>query len=407
MGILSVSMCDDAITAAVFKDRHYEMLPYTEKLGRPVTVADLERIFLAILEKGVDYLGENITELAIITPVGVSYAECIPLIRIAEEHGISWHRQFLVTDALALYAVMESKEKEKIHDPDAMVLSCFGESDHISISLYNLGYEASENSEPAHGADGILEAVWHRELKKEQSISMAVLEKIKEGLDIFHAPFRHIVASGCSLWQRDIVAEIQECLGTTADVVQLPPYAPLYGALSYIRGTIYPDHENTTLLVATTHDITLDAHILPIELGEEGTTIPYSTKKSICLIANRKVAFRVRQNGKILMSAYYTAPETAEYTCSIGIGVDQECECKIERDGKVLFTIKQDTDECDEDFKALPLAYDYVETMSPEELAPILEVGYNPEPEPEPEPEPKLEPEPKPESEPEPEPSNS
>lgn len=380
MGILSVSMCDDAITAAVFKDRHYEMLPYTEKLGRPVTVADLERIFPAILEKGVDYLGENITELAIITPVGVSYAECIPLIRIAEEHGISWHRQFLVTDALALYAVMESKEKEKIHDPDAMVLSCFGESDHISISLYDWGYEASEKSGPGHGADGILEVVWHQELKKEQSISIAALKKIKNVFDVFHEPFRHIVASGCSLWQRDIVAEIQKCLGTTADVVQLPPYAPLYGALSYIRGTKYPDHENIILLGATTYDITLDAHILPIKLVEEETTIPYSKKKSICLIANRKVAFRVRQNGKILMSAYYTAPETAKYTCSISIDVDQECVCKIERDGEVLFTIKQDTDECDEDFEALPLDYDYVETMSTKTLARILKVGYEPEP---------------------------
>ncbi len=163
MGILSVSMCDDAITAAVFKDQHYEMLPYTEKLGRPVTVADLEPIFPTILEKGNDYLGENITELAIITPTCVSYAECIPLIRIAEEHGISWHRQFLVTDALALYAVMESKEREKINHPAALMLSCFGESDHISMSLYDWGYEASEKSGPGHGADGILEVVWHLE----------------------------------------------------------------------------------------------------------------------------------------------------------------------------------------------------------------------------------------------------
>ena len=85
------------------------------------------------------------------------------------------------------------------------------------------------------------------------------------------------------------------------------------------------------------------------------------------------MAFRVRQNEKVLMSTYFTAPETAKYTCSLDIGVNQVCKCKIERDGEVLLTIKQDTDECDEDFKALPLAYDYVETMSPEELAPILE----------------------------------
>ena len=88
MGVLAVSMCDDAITAAVFKDQRYEMLPYIEKLGRPVTAADLEHIFPAILEKAADYLGENITELAIITPLGVSYAECVPLIKIAKEHDI-------------------------------------------------------------------------------------------------------------------------------------------------------------------------------------------------------------------------------------------------------------------------------------------------------------------------------
>ena len=80
------------------------------------------------------------------------------------------------------------------------------------------------------------------------------------------------------------------------------------------------------------------------------------------------------------MSAYYTAPETAEYTCSFDMGVNQVCACKIERDGEVLFTITQDTDECDEDFQALPLGYDYVETMSPEALASILEVGSEPEP---------------------------
>ena len=118
-------------------------------------------------------------------------------------------------------------------------------------------------------------------IKKEQPISIGTVQKIKVNLDFSCEPFRHIVASGCSLWQRDIVAEIQKFLGTTADVVQLPPYAPLYGALSYIRGTIYPDHENIILLAATTHDITLDAHIKPIKLIERGTMLHHKEEQSI------------------------------------------------------------------------------------------------------------------------------
>lgn len=364
MGILAVSMCDDAITAAVFKDQRYEMLPYIEKLGRPVTAADLERIFPAILEKAADYLGENITELAIITPLGVSYAECAPLIRIAKEHDIPWHSQFLATDALAVYAVMESKEKEKIRHPDAMVLSCYGEHDHISVSLYSWGYE---------DPDGLLDTVWHQELNTAQPFSEAALKKLKKELEFCHVPLRHIFASGCSLWQRDMVAEIQECLGTTADVIQLPPYAPLYGAISYIKNTRYAPYGDLLLLVATAHGITLDAHIAPVELVAAGRTIPCKGKASVCLIANRKVAFRIRQNGTVLMSAYYTAPETAKYTFTLHIDADQSCLCKIQRDGEDLLTITQDTNECDDAFQALPLDYDYVETMSPEELAPILE----------------------------------
>ena len=379
MGFLAVSMCDDAITAAVVKDQHYEIMPYIEKLGRPATVADLERNLPAILEKAADELGQRVKKLAIITPAGVSYAECLPLVKIAKENDISLCRQYHVTDAMALYATRESKEKEEIRHPSAHLLFCYGESDHISLALYYWSYE----NRPVHpyssvNLGGYLETLWHQKFGKEEPFSADSLKGLQKELNKSDSPLCYIFTSGCSPLQRDIAAEIQACLGTTAAVIHLPPYAPLYGALSYVKGMFVPPYGDILFLDCTFHSITLDAHVAPIELMGKDVTIPCETPKSICLIANRKVALIVRQNGTILMSAYYTAPETAKYAFILEIEEDHSCSCKIERDGKVLFTMKQGTNECEESFPALPVDYFYVEHLSAETLAPLMEQGNHP-----------------------------
>lgn len=377
MGFLAVSMCDDAITAAVVKDQHYEIMPYIEKLGRPATAADLERNLPAILEKAADELGQRVKNLAIITPAGVSYAECLPLVKIAKENDISLRRQYHVTDAMALYATIESKEKEEIRHPSACLLSCYGGSDHISLTLYDWSYE----TDPPHSDAafrGLLETLWHQEFSKEEPVSVVSLKGLQKKLKELNLPLRHIFTLGCSLWQRDIVAEIQACLETTAAVIHLPPYAPLYGALSYIKGLSVPPYNDILFLSCTAHSITLDAHVAPIELTKKDETIPHQSQNSICLIADRKVALIVRQNRTILMSAYYAAPETAEYTFILEIEADHSCSCEIERDGKVLFTMEQGTNECEESFPALPVDYYYVEHLSAETLAPLMEQGNHP-----------------------------
>ena len=156
MGILAICLADNTITSAVYKDQRCQLVPSIEMFDHPATAWDAECQLPAILENATAFLGEEIHALAVIMPVRVSFAESILLIRKIRELNIPWFRLLQLTDALTLYAVMESEYREDAHSWTRNILTCYAEPQQLSTSLYHWSCHAE--------GGGMLDCLGHQAL---------------------------------------------------------------------------------------------------------------------------------------------------------------------------------------------------------------------------------------------------
>lgn len=446
MGILAVCIADNTITSAVFRDQRCQLVPFPEMFDHPATALDMERQLPSILAKAADFLGEEIDALAVIMPVRISYAESLPLIHKIRDLKIPWFRLFQLTDALTLYAVMESEYRDDARSWQRNILSCYAESHQLSTSLYRwschgesgsaldgLGHQALDTSygdllsaeiffqirwaigrtlssserkaldasvkamasnisprvscqfdksiplkNPPEGFPREValpardaERVYHKTMLPDR-----IPEKLSTAIGCHLQPgqtLRHILVAGDLFQRPEIMQQLQKQFGPNVEIHCFVPYAPLFGAIAYVRQLLEDTPKQVLLQEVLAWPITMEGHISDITLLPAGASFPTKARVSIGLVAERKVALKVQQHNQTIMSCYYTAPETGEYILETELKDDYTLSCCLQdTDGNTLLTIDPRFRRCDSIEFAFPISYLLAEDLTLEDLMDIL-----------------------------------